>query len=289
MFGFLNINKPSGPTSHDVVAQVRRRLGRGVKVGHTGTLDPFADGVLVLCVGPATRLAERVAAGEKRYRATVTLGATSDTDDVEGRITPSGTAPPAREKVEAVLPGFVGQIEQVPPAHSAVHVNGRRAYKLARAGRPAELPTRSVVVHELTMLRYEPPELEIDARCGGGTYIRALARDIGRDLGCGGYCSKLTRMQVGPFRLSDAVGPEHLDPQRDLLDPLCALEGIPRVLVEAAAARRIANGNSVPLPEHCEPGEVAVIDGAGNLLALAEVSEDNLTLRPRRVFICPRA
>ncbi|MFP3938028.1 MAG: tRNA pseudouridine(55) synthase TruB [Phycisphaerae bacterium] len=285
MFGFINVNKPSGPTSHDVVVQVRRRIGRGVKVGHTGTLDPFADGVLVLCVGPATRLAERVAALEKRYRATVTLGATSDTDDAEGQIIPATAEPPPFEALEAVLPGFVGQIDQVPPAYSAIHVKGRRAYKLARAGRRAELPTRRVIVHELKLLRYDPPELEIDVRCGSGTYVRSLARDIGRELGCGGYCSRLTRTEVGTFRLCDAVRPEDIDPTRDLLDPLLALVDKPRACIDDHAAHRIANGNRVQLAEHREPGEVAVIDAAGNLLAVADVADDGITLHPRRVFI----
>lgn len=285
MFGFLNVNKPSGPTSHDVVAAVRRRLGRGIKVGHAGTLDPLAGGVLVLCVGPATRLAERVAGREKRYRATVTLSATSDTDDVEGRIVPTGVEPPPADAVRAVLEEFVGDIEQVPPSHSAVHVNGRRAYKLARVGRLAELPARVVTVYELNLLGYEPPELEIDVRCGSGTYIRALARDIGKRLGCGGYCSKLTRAEVGPFSLADAVAPDELDPQRDIRDPLCALEDIGRVTVDSDAAWRIAAGNRIRLAGAAEAGEKAVLDEAGRLLAIAEVADDGLTLKPRRVFV----
>ncbi len=285
MFGFLNINKPTGPTSHDVVAAVRRHLGRGVKVGHAGTLDPFADGVLVLCLGPATRLAQRVVRGRKEYLATVTLGARSDTDDVEGRITPTGVEPPSEPAVLEALGDFVGRIDQAPPAHSAVHIDGRRAYKLARAGLRAEMPARTVTIHELKPVRYDPRELEIDVQCEAGTYIRALARDIGERLGCGGYCSRLTRTRVGAFTLADAVSLDRLDPRRDLIEPLRAMEGVQHVVADDDTAAKIANGNSVRLSRPAEVGEAAVIDGGGRLLAIGEVAEDGLTLRPRRVFI----
>jgi tRNA pseudouridine55 synthase len=288
MFGLLVINKPAGPTSHDVVTGVRRRLGRGVKVGHAGTLDPFAEGVLVVCVGAATRLASYVQARPKRYLALLRLGATSSTDDPEGRITPApGASGPDDSTVREALARFVGAIEQVPPAHSAVHVNGRRAYRLARTGEAVDLPPRTVTVHSLDLARYEYPHLEIDVRCGAGTYIRALARDIGSALGVGAYCERLTRTAVGDFRIEDALRPQDLDPPRDLLPPLAALSSLPRVTVTAPQAARLKHGNCLALCGEVPPGEVAVIDSHANLLAIAEVRTDGKTLWPGKVFLHP--
>jgi len=289
VFGFLNVRKPSGPTSHDMVAGVRRRLGRGVKVGHAGTLDPFADGVLVVCVGPATRLAEHVQALPKRYVAEVVLGATSTTDDAEGQVTPTpGAAAPTEQAVRAALGGLVGEILQRPPAHSAVHVAGRRAYRLARAGQQVDLPPRPVSVHAIEPLGYEYPRLRIDVRCGTGTYVRALARDVGQALGVGGYCSALTRTEVGPFRLGEAVGPDELDPARDLLDPLTGLAGLSRVAVDDEGARRLALGKEVraePCPA-AEGQDVAAVDARGRLVAIARAGAGG-ALRPRKVFARP--
>ncbi len=288
MFGLLLINKPAGPTSHDVVAAVRRQLPRGLKVGHAGTLDPFAEGLLVLCVGPATRLASYVQARPKRYWALVCLGATSSTDDREGRLAPApAAAAPGESAVRDALGRFVGTIEQVPPAHSAVHVDGRRAYKLARAGEAPDLPPRTVSVHSIDLLRYEYPHLEIDVRCGTGTYIRALARDIGSALGVGAYCQRLTRTAVGDFRIEDALRPEDLEAARDLLPPLAALGDLPRVTVTAAQAARLRHGNPLTLPGPIPAGEVAVVDSQSGLLAIAEVRDDGKALRPKKVFVDP--
>jgi len=293
MFGFLNVNKPPGPTSHDIVARARRLVGRGVKVGHAGTLDPFAGGVLVLCLGPATRLADYVQAAPKRYRAQVTLGATSTTDDVEGEITAAKpcrggqaqAAPPDKAAMCAVLEGFVGDIEQVPPAHSAVHVDGRRAYKLARKGESVTLPARTVTVHELHLTAYEYPQLEIDVLCGSGTYIRALARDIGEALGTGGYCSALTRTAVGEFRIDDAVAPDDLDPEAHLVSPVVALAHLPQVTAGEAAAEAIAKGQGVRIPDvPFNAEEVLVLSETGQLLALARPAGAG-SLKPVKVFI----
>ena len=296
VFGFLNINKPPGPTSHDVVATVRRLLRsrgvprkgpRAVKVGHAGTLDPFAAGVLVACVGPATRLASRVQAQPKRYLAEVTLGATSTTDDVQGEISPSPSEPaqpPSQEEILGLLPSFVGEIQQAPPAHSAVHVDGRRAYALARQGEQVSLPARPVTVYSLELVRYAYPLLSLDVACGSGTYIRALARDIGAKLGIGGYCSGLTRTQVGSFGLDEAVAPEAIDLSRDLLSPLVALSGLARVTVEPVAIGRLRSGNAIALDSPAAPGETAVLDEGGRLVALGTVADDAATFRPRKVF-----
>ncbi len=285
MIGFFNINKPTGPTSHDIVARVRKLLGRGIKVGHAGTLDPFANGVLVMCVGPATRLAEYVQRQHKRYIAEVRLGATSTTDDPEGEITETPNAePPSEEELSSVLGRFDGRIEQVPPAHSAVHVGGRRAYKLARAGKQPPLQARQVTIERIEILEYDYPRLRLDVTCGTGTYIRSLARDIGAALKVGGYCSKLTRTEVGPFRLPAAVSIEALDPRRDLLDPLAALEGLSRVAADEVQAERLANGNPIKLAGEHPPGYAAIVDKRGHLIAIGTIAGDGRTVQPTKVL-----
>jgi tRNA pseudouridine55 synthase len=286
VFGLLNVHKPPGPTSHDVVSAVRRRVGRGVKVGHAGTLDPFAEGVLVICLGRATRLVEYVQALPKRYTATIVLAATSSTDDAQGEIRPTPhAAPPGERTVREALGEFVGDILQSPPAYSAVHADGQRAYKLARSGRQADLPPRKVTIHRIDVLRYRFPELEVDIRCGSGTYVRALARDLGRRLSVGGYCGALVRTAVGPFLASDAVGLDDLDPPRQLLSSLLALPSMPRLTLDEPAARRLALGQAVVLADGAAAGDVAVIDEAENLLAIAVVGPDGRTLRPKKVFL----
>jgi tRNA pseudouridine55 synthase len=293
VFGLLNIRKPPGPTSHDIVDQVRRRTGQA-KVGHAGTLDPFAEGVLVLCLGPATRLAEYVQAQPKSYVAHIALGATSDTDDPTGQIAPAQDAHAlAEELVRGVLKKFVGTIEQIPPAHSAVHVAGRRAYKLARAGKDFALAARTVEVHRIDVLAYAYPALELAVSCGGGTYIRALARDIGSALGCGGYCSRLVRTAVGVFTLGQAVAPEDLDPQQDLLPAVLALGDMPRLTLDASACARLAKGQHVtlaapqpprPIISPAFPVELAALNEQGRLVAIGTVAQDGVTLSPTKVF-----
>jgi len=288
MFGLLNVNKPPGPTSHDIVARVRRLLPRKTKVGHAGTLDPFAAGVLVVCIGPATRLADYVQAAPKRYLAEVTLGGTSTTGDTEGEVVAAAaTVEPHEADVRRALREFVGEIQQVPPAHSAVHVNGKRAYELARKGEAVDMPTRTVRVDAVELVRFDWPVLEIDVKCGSGTYIRSLARDIGEALGTGGYCSKLTRTEIGDFHLADATALDDIDPARDLLSPLLALVTMAKVTVDDTGARKLAMGQTAPLPAGAAPpppGEVAVVDESGNLLALAELRDVANQLRPVKVF-----
>jgi len=289
MFGLLNIDKPPGPTSHDVVDRVRRMLGRRIKLGHAGTLDPFASGVLVLCVGPATRLAEYVQAQPKRYLAEVTLGASSATDDPEGPIEAvEGAVPPDERTVRQVLRRFVGQIEQRPPAHCAVHVDGRRAYRLARSGKQPNLTPRTVQIHAIELLRYEYPRLTIDVRCGRGTYIRALARDIGEALSIGGYCSSLTRTAVGPFLLEDARPLDRLDPRRDLLSPLDALVDMEHIALAADHVATLAQGRAVTLDSPLDAQQVAVTDQRDQLVAIARVLAGGVKLRPLKVFTAGR-
>lgn len=223
--GVLVVDKPEGPSSMAAVSAVRRRFrafGR-VKVGHGGTLDPLASGVLVLGVGPATRLLDRVVGAAKRYRTAVDLSAFTTTDDREGeRQEVRVERPPSREAIEEAARTFEGVVEQTPPAFSAIKVNGRRSYRLARDGRPPELPSRPVRIDEVRIESYEWPLVELEIRCGKGVYIRSIARDLGRRLGTGGHCGWLRRTAVGAYEESAAVPldalPETLGPE-DLLPP----------------------------------------------------------------------
>ncbi|MFP4105084.1 MAG: tRNA pseudouridine(55) synthase TruB [Phycisphaerae bacterium] len=279
MFGFLNVNKPVGPTSHDAVYQVRRQLPRKTKVGHAGTLDPLADGVLIVCVGPATRLADYVQRAPKTYRTQITLGATSTTDDREGEITCQSDAEPPIGDVVAAAAEFVGSVDQIPPAHSAVHIMGRRAYDLARAGEQFDIPPRKVTIHGIEVLRYEWPTLDIQVRCGSGTYIRSIARDIGARLGVGGYCRTLTRTAVGAFTLDAAVPLHEADPEQHLVTPLLALTGFERVVVSPWQEDRLRRGQFIdnPLADEQTPGDLAAVDEAGRLIALLKLR------RPRKL------
>ena len=200
------VDKPSGMTSFGAVARVRRilseREGHKVKVGHTGTLDPFATGLLILLAGKATKKAPELTKLDKVYEATIRLGETSTTGDPEGEITISGTAP-SRAEIEAIIPQFTGKIQQTPPAFSAIKVNGQRAYKLARAGKAVEIPSRTVEIYSLDILSYDAPELRIRTHVSSGTYIRTLAEDIGKALGCGAYCSELRRTQIAGYKIEE--------------------------------------------------------------------------------------
>jgi tRNA pseudouridine55 synthase len=208
MHGVLVVAKPTGPTSHDVVALVRR-LAATRRIGHGGTLDPFASGVLPLFLGGATRLVEYHLADDKAYRATVCFGATSTTDDLDGELTPIDAPAPTREIVVAALAASRGPQLQQPPVYSAVQVGGRRAYAMARAGEAVELPARSVDIRSLDLVEWDGadparPIAIVDVVCSAGTYVRALARDLGARLGCGAYLGGLVRSASGPFTLDNA-------------------------------------------------------------------------------------
>jgi tRNA pseudouridine55 synthase len=273
--GVLVVAKPSGPTSHDVVGLVRR-LSSTRRVGHGGTLDPFAAGVLPVFLGSATRLVEYHLGAPKRYRATICLGATSTTDDIDGERTPVDGRPPTRAHVEEAMTGLTGTIRQVPPDYSAVQVAGRRAYQMARAGEPVELAPRTVTVDRFELLEWDAadparPVAVVDVACSAGTYVRALARDLGARLGSGAYLGSLVRTASGAFHLDDAVSLETL---RDaaaagpagveaLLRPLDAgLEALPHVPVTADEIRRLGQGlptaPATRLPERDAPLVLAV-------------------------------
>jgi tRNA pseudouridine55 synthase len=206
--GFLVIDKPSGVTSRDAVNRVQRRFPRKTKIGHTGTLDPLATGVLVLCIGTACKLADRVQSMPKTYVARFRLGAVSTSDDADGTITPMDAAPVPEDRARTELAKFVGVIDQVPPQVSAIKVEGTRAYASARRGETVPLAARPVRVDAIRVLGYAWPILDVEIDCGKGTYVRSIARDLGRAVGCGGLVETLRRTRVGPFTAEQGIGPE---------------------------------------------------------------------------------
>ncbi len=291
MHGFLNLNKPTGMTSRDAVNLVVRLVGRKGKVGHAGTLDPLASGVLVVAVGSATRLIERVQAQAKTYRATIRLGARSDTLDADGAVVEEeNPTVPGEAEVREALGTQVGRIEQVPPQFSALKVGGRRAYELARAGKAVALEARTVRVDRVALLGYDWPSVEVEIDCGAGTYIRSIARDVGDRLGCGGLIDVLTRTRVGPFALADAVDPRDLtvDSLAGLLRPMVeAVPDWPRVGIDEAQTAMIRQGRALDptrLRTMPPPGELALIGPDGDLIALAEHDESRGSVLPRRVL-----
>ncbi len=201
------VDKPAGISSFGAVARVRRilseREGHRVKVGHTGTLDPFATGLLILLAGKATKKAPELTKKDKVYEAELRLGATSTTGDPEGEITETGAKLPDLAQIEAILPQFTGKIQQKPPIFSAIKINGQRAYKLARKGQQVEMPTREVEIYSLEIIGYEAPILKIRTHVSSGTYIRSLAEDIGTALGCGAYLTALRRTQIADYKLDE--------------------------------------------------------------------------------------
>jgi tRNA pseudouridine55 synthase len=287
--GFLVIDKPGGMTSRAVVNTAQRWFPRGTKLGHTGTLDPLATGALVLCVGSATRLAEYVQQMDKVYCTDLQLGARSDTDDAEGQLSAVSVAhPPSEETIAAVLSGFIGDIEQVPPDYSAAKVAGRRAYDLARQGADLDLSARKVRVYSIEMLGYAYPNLRLQIRCGKGTYIRSLARDLGERLGCGAYVETLRRWRVGPFLAEEGLaldaGAERA--RQSLLPNARAVAQLPSLTLGGKEVSCLRRGQAVSASGHAHDSaadaEVAVFDAAGELVAIGVV--DKGVLKPTKVF-----
>lgn len=268
MNGLLVIDKPAGMTSRDAVNRVQRWFPRKTKIGHTGTLDPLAAGVLVVCIGAATRLADYVQAMGKSYSSRFHLGATSATDDADGEITETPSAkPPTREEIDAALASFVGMIEQVPPAVSALKLEGRRAHELARKGEPVALAPRHVRIDAIRVKYYEWPFLDVEVDCGKGTYIRSIARDLGGKLGVGGLVQTLRRTRVGPFTAEQGIGLDS-DPATVVLRPMIeALAGMEQVRVNADEARRLRQGQWIASGIG-KDGDVALIDHKGMLLGV---------------------
>jgi tRNA pseudouridine55 synthase len=293
MDGILPINKPVGITSRAAVERVSAWFG-GIKAGHAGTLDPLAGGVLVIGLGAATRLLEYVQRMTKTYRATIRLGATSTTDDAAGTIVVCADARrPSEEEVRHALARLGGEIDQVPPDHSAVLVAGQRAFQLARKGMAVSLRPRRVRIDRTDLLGYDFPAVEIRVECGKGTYIRAIARDVGRHLGCGAYLTALTRTRIGSFELADAVNLENPPaPLHDHVLPMqAAVAELPAVRLPTDSLLRLHQGQSAAIAAE-DSGhwarnatEVAVFDMEGSLAAIADWHPEQCQLTPRKVFI----
>lgn len=284
MDGILNLLKPPGMTSHDAVNAVRRALGIK-KVGHTGTLDPGVAGVLPICVGRATRLAEYIAGADKAYRAEITFGITTGTQDSFGAVTGERDASHlTRGDVAYSLTRFQGPIMQVPPMVSAVKVGGKRLYELAREGLEVERQARPVTIHRLQLLDFRPgphPVAYVDVVCSKGTYIRTLAADIGEALGVGAHMSYLVRTRSGSFHLADSATMEELAAGKaPLISPVAALGEMPRITVTGAAAERLKYGVTPHIaPDQLPEGTVlALLSGEEELLALAEATVGGVKL-----------
>ncbi len=292
LHGLLVLDKPGGITSRDAVDRALRWFPRGTKVGHTGTLDPLATGVLVLCIGSATRLTEYVQHMSKTYRAGVLLGARSDTDDADGTLTPvAAAAAPDRATLTAALQGFVGEVEQVPPAFSAAKVSGARAYDLARRGAEVELQARIVRIYGIDILAYEYPRLELEVRCGKGTYIRSLARDLGERLGCGGLIVTLRRTSVGPFVAEGALSlaADAAAARARLLPVSAAVAELARLDLDSGAAARLRQGQRVRLPRTgarsaVGAGEVAVFGPGEAFVGVAAFDPARGDVTPMKVL-----
>lgn len=284
--GLLNLNKPPGMTSRRAVDLAGRASGCR-RVGHTGTLDPLASGVLVVCVGQATRLTDHIHQLPKQYAATFLLGRQSPTEDVEGDVTLLTNPPiPSALEITRAASHLTGEILQRPPAFSALKVAGRRAYDLARRGDRVELEPRRIVVHRLEVAAYEYPELRLDIQCSSGTYVRSLGRDLAEFLGTAAVMSALVRTAVGDFCLSDAIAPDRLSSDNwidYLLPPGRAVQHLPQIVLSDEQVGRIRAGQFIPTGPIPPGMEMAAFDTAGRLVALLEPRGPD-RLKPVRVF-----
>lgn len=277
MFGLLNVNKCQYKTSRDAVNAVQR-LTKPAKVGHAGTLDPMATGVLVIAIGPATRLISHLQAMPKTYLAGFRLGFESDTEDISGQIKPvAGAGQVSSADLTEVLPTFVGQIQQLPPKFSALKVNGKRAYSLARKGKPVELKPRTVEIYTLRLVEFQYPDFTLEIECGSGTYIRSLGRDIGRKLDSGAIMTSLVRTKVGSCRIEDALPSEDISEEaikEHLVPPQNVLGGIPIVQISDEQSRRFLHGHSWQPGSPIAQPEVAAVDSAGRLMGILKRRND---------------
>jgi tRNA pseudouridine55 synthase len=286
MTGVLPVDKPAGPSSHDVVAAARRALGER-RIGHTGTLDPFATGLLLLCVGPATRLAEFLTGLDKRYEAAARLGIATDTLDDTGAVVSETdrwqALDPAR--IRAAFEEQAGPLSQRPPVYSAKKVGGRRAYEMAREGQAVRPDPVDVVVHELDVTHIDPPFVRFRMHCSSGTYVRAIARDAGEALDVGAHLTALRRTAIGSFVVDDALAPDRLEDAAAvddaLISPLDALSHLPVVSIDADEVRKVGHGQALSPGGRVQSGLV-VLASDGALVAIAEA--DARAIRPRKVF-----
>ncbi|OGO21065.1 MAG: tRNA pseudouridine(55) synthase TruB [Chloroflexi bacterium RBG_16_48_8] len=289
-FGLLIVDKPIGPTSHQVVSVVRR--GTGIrKVGHAGTLDPRASGVLILCLGPATRLSEYLSTASKRYQAVIRFGSATETYDTEGEILHQTGKAPSRKEIEEVLPEFMGEINQVPPPYSAIKVSGSKAYELAREGKEIELDPRQVIIYDLKFISYKAPDLALEIECSAGTYIRSLAYDLGERVSTGAHLAALRRVKSGPFTIDDAIPFPKLEVgflvdkwDRYIVPAVDALPDLPIVKVTQEDLDHVKHGHRIS----AKPGSSGLaraISYDGELVAILEAVENGTLWHPRKVFI----
>ena len=293
--GVLVVDKPVGMTSHDVVQAIRNGTGLR-RAGHTGTLDPRASGVLVILVGPAVRLSEYVSASDKRYQAIIRLGGRTDTFDSDGKMTQANQPVNVTEsQFEEVLKTFIGEIEQTPPPYSAVKVQGRKAYEMARQGEDVELAPRKITVHHLEVLEWAPPEVVIDVHCSSGTYVRSLANDLGEKLGCGAYLVGLRRTKSGRFSLRDAVPLRKLQESfhagnwyQYLIPAAEALGDWPAIELSPDDVEGVRHGHRVKAEADAVLGSrVRGVSTQGELVALMELvtgEDGNPAWQPKKVF-----
>lgn len=300
MDGIFNIYKEQGFTSHDVVAIVRRTIHMK-KVGHTGTLDPDAEGVLPVCVGKATKLSDVIMDGRKSYRAMLRLGITTTTEDASGEVLETKEVECNEDRIREVVASFIGKLEQVPPMYSAVKVNGKKLYELARAGKEIERKSRTIEVYDIRIRQFLPPDrVEIDVDCSKGTYIRTLCADIGKRLGCGGHMAELLRTATGAFSLENAIKLDELKAlaeqekaEEALLTMEEALKDFPVVKVSEKSAKFLYNGGKIQerffteKPASYQEGDIVVVyDHENNLVGLYEIKKDeNYFIKPYKMLV----
>jgi len=282
--GILLVEKPIGPTSHDIVHRCRRILGRGKKVGHAGTLDPFASGLLVVMAGQATRLSRYFQESDKEYIARVRLGQETDTYDREGTVISDNPVPDVEGRdLSRVLDRFKGPIMQVPPMYSAIRINGKRLYQLARNNQVVDRPPRKINIHQLELLEESHISLTLRVVCSSGTYIRSLAHDLGRELGCGAHLESLVRTLSGSFTLDQAHTLEEIEknPERCLVPMIELLPEMPSLEIDEASAELVRNGRPVPAETGLEKTEIRLF----NRSVLVAISRyDGEMLHPMIVF-----
>lgn len=282
----LPVDKPVGPTSHDVVGAARRGLGTR-RVGHTGTLDPFASGLLLLCIGRATRLAEYLTGMEKSYEAVARLGVRTDTLDREGSVVEERGewTDITTERLAGALASFRGEQQQIPPQFSAKKVDGEAMHRRARRGERVELEPCAVTIHEIELIAVELPDVRFSVRCSSGTYIRSIARDLGDALGVGAHLTELRRTSVGSFHVDRAIQVDDLASEdvvtRAAIEPLAAMRHVPTLSVDDAVAKRLLQGQRVPISS-AEADGVRAVAWADGLLAIGEVADG--VLGPKKVF-----
>lgn len=281
-------------TSHDVVQVVRR--GTGIRrIGHIGTLDPRASGVLVLLVGPAVRLSEFLITDAKRYEAMIRFGAVSDTYDADGNVVPTGVEPVLDEEtVLKAMERFTGSITQRPPNYSALKIKGRKAYELARAGEGFEIPEREVTVYDFDLLEFNPPDIFVEVFCSSGTYIRSLAHDLGKELGCGAYLTELRRTKSGRFSMRQAVTLDELkkafedgDWYQYLIPAIESLDDFPEVVLDETLELAVRHGQRVAVSgvEPNRDGYGKGISLQGELVAILEYDKEGENWKPKKVFL----